>query len=84
MQNDTLFWIVMDANSTSAQGVQDDGEGYNKVLIRLSAKDEMQIKGVKQNLLFQGTVILQIHECTNIQKYSEKGNVKGMNKGMKI
>ena len=29
-------------------------------------------------------MILQIHECTNIRKYSEKGNVKGMNKGIKI
>ena len=28
--------------------------------------------------------MLQIHECTNIRKYSEKGNVKGMNKGIKI
>ena len=82
--NDTMFWIVIDANSTSAQGVQDDGEGYNEVLIWLSAEDEMWIEGVKYNLLFWGTVILQIHECTNIRKYSEKGNVKGMNKGIKI
>ena len=35
-------------------------------------------------MLFRGTVILQIHECTNIRKYSEKGNVKGMKKGIKI
>ena len=45
--NDTMFRIVMDANSTSAQGVQDDGEGYNKVLLQLLAEDEMRIKGVK-------------------------------------
>ena len=35
-------------------------------------------------MLFPSTVILQIHECTNIRKYSEQGNVKGMNKGIKI
>ena len=74
----------MNVNSTSAQGVQDDGEDYNEVLIQLSAEDEMRIEGVKQNLLFQSTAILQIHECTNIRKYLEKGNVKGMNKGIKI
>ena len=38
--NDTMFWIVIDTNSMSAQGVQDDGEGYNEVLIQLSAKDK--------------------------------------------
>ena len=37
----------MDANSMSAHGVQDDGEGYNEVLIWLSAEDEIRIKGVK-------------------------------------
>ena len=31
--NDTMFPIVMDANSMSAQGVQDNGEGYNELLI---------------------------------------------------
>ena len=30
------------------------------------------------------TVILQIHEYTNIRKYSEKGRVKDMNEGTKI
>ena len=44
----------------------------------------MWIEGVKWNLLFWSSVILQIHECTNIRKYSEKGNVKGMTKGTKI
>ena len=29
-------------------------------------------------------MILQIHECTAIQKYLEKGNVKGMNNSIKI
>ena len=45
--NDTMFWIVIDVNSMSAQGVQDDGEGYSEVLIQLSAEDEMWIEGVK-------------------------------------
>ena len=27
---DAMFWVVMDANNTSAHGVQDDGEGYNE------------------------------------------------------
>ena len=45
--NDTMFRIVIDANSTSAQGVQDDGEGYNEVQIRLSGEDKMRIEGVK-------------------------------------
>ena len=33
MRNDMMFQIVMDANSTSTHGVQDDGEGYNEELI---------------------------------------------------
>ena len=74
----------MDVNNMSAHSVQDDGKGYNEVLIWLSAEDEMWIEGVKYNLLFRNTVILQIHECTSIWKHSEKGNVKGMNKGIKI
>ena len=45
--NDMMFRIVKDANSMSAQGVQDDGEGYNEVLMPLSAEDEMRIEGVK-------------------------------------
>ena len=42
-----MLQIVMDANSTSAHSVQDDGKGYNEVLIWLSAEDEMRIEGVK-------------------------------------
>ena len=42
-----MLQIVMDANSTSTHGVQDDGEGYNEELIWLSAKDKMRIEGVK-------------------------------------
>ena len=57
-----------DVNDTSAHDVQDNGEGYNKVLIQLSAEDKLQIAGWSRTLLFWSTVI---HECTNIQKYSE-------------
>ena len=32
-------------NDTSAHDVQDNGEGYNKVLIPLSAEDKLQIAG---------------------------------------
>ena len=53
MWNDTMFQIVIDANSTSAQGVQDDGEGYNKVLIWLSAEDKMQIEGWSRTSYFE-------------------------------
>ena len=31
--NDMMFWVVVDANNMSAHGVQDDGEGYNELLI---------------------------------------------------
>ena len=58
-------------NDMSAHVVQDNGEGYNKVLIQLSAEDKMQIAGWSRTFLSWSTVILQIHECTNIQKYSE-------------
>ena len=34
-----MFPVVVDANGMSAHSVQDDSEGYNKVLIWLSAKD---------------------------------------------
>ena len=37
--NDTMVWVVGDANNVSAHGVQDDGEGYNEALIQLSAED---------------------------------------------
>ena len=58
---------VNDVNDTSAHDVQDSGEG----LIQLSAEDKLQIAGWSITLLFWSTVILQIRECTNIQKYSE-------------
>ena len=45
--NDTMFQIVVDANKMSAHGVQDNGEGYNEVLICLSANNKMRIEGVK-------------------------------------
>ena len=38
---DMMFRVVMDVNNMSAHGVQDNGEGYNEVLIRLSAEDKM-------------------------------------------
>ena len=31
--NDTMFQVVVDANNMRAHAVQDDGKGYNKVLI---------------------------------------------------
>ena len=62
---------VNDVNYTSAHDVQDNGEGHNKVLIQLSAEDKLQIAGSSRTLLLWSTVILQICECTNIQKYSE-------------
>ena len=58
-------------NDTSAHDVQDNGEGYDKLLIQFSAEDKMQIAGWSRTLLFWSTVILQICECTNIQKHSE-------------
>ena len=45
--NDAMFWVVVYVNSMSAHSVPDDNEGYNKVLIRLSAEDKIWIKGVK-------------------------------------
>ena len=39
----------MDANDMSVHSVQDDGEGYNKVLIQLSAEDEKNNVQHKQN-----------------------------------
>ena len=31
--NDTMLQVVVDANNTSAHSVQDNGKGYNEVLI---------------------------------------------------
>ena len=42
-----MLQVIVDANDTSAHGVQDDGKGYNEVLIWLSAEDELWIEGVK-------------------------------------
>ena len=72
-------------NDTSAHDVQDNGEGYNKVLIPLSAGDKMQIAGWSRTLLFWSTVILELHECT--YKYSKifrNSNLHAMNKTTKI
>ena len=62
---------VNDVNDTSAHDVQDNGEGHNKVMVQLWAEDKLQIAGWSRILLYWSTAILQIHECTNIQKYSE-------------
>ena len=40
-------------------------------MIQLSTEDEMYIEEWSQTFLFWSTVILQIDECTNIQKHSE-------------
>jgi len=55
----------------SAHGMQDNGEGYNEMLNRLSAEDEMRIEGWSMTCYFKSTVTLQVHGCTNIRKYSE-------------
>ena len=44
-KRETNIWLVCKANVTSAHGVQDNGEGYNEMLNRLSAEDEMRIEG---------------------------------------
>ena len=75
---------VNDVNDTSAHDVQDNGEGYNKVLIQLSAEDKLQISGWSRTLLFWSTVILQIRECTNIHKIFRNSNLNGMNESTKI
>jgi len=40
-KRETNIRLVCNANVMSAHGVQDDGEGYNEMLNRLSAEDEM-------------------------------------------
>jgi len=44
-KHETNIRLVCNVNVTSAHGMQDDGKGYNEMLNRLSAKDEMQIEG---------------------------------------
>jgi len=44
-KRETNIRLVCNANVMSAHGVQDDGEGYNEMLNRLSAEDEMRIEG---------------------------------------
>ena len=79
-----MLQIVVDANNTSAHGVQDDGKGYNKVLIWLSAEDwKCELRGEVE------LVILKCCDTTNtwVYKYSNifrKGNLKGMNWSRKI
>jgi len=51
--------------------MQDNGGGYNKELNQLSAEDNMQIEGWSRTCYSKTTLILQVHECTNIWKYLE-------------
>ena len=44
-KHETNIRLVCKVNVTSAHSVQDDGEGYNEMLNRLSAEDEMRIEG---------------------------------------
>ena len=44
-KRETNIRLVCNTNVTSAHGMQDDGEGYNEMLNRLSAEDEMRIEG---------------------------------------
>jgi len=69
---ETNIQLVCNANVMSAHGMQDDGEGYNEMLNRLSAKDEMRIEGWSTTSYFKTIVLLQVHGHTNIRKYSEK------------
>ena len=41
----TKVWIIVVVNDVSAQGVQEDGEGYDKVLRQLSAKMRCELRG---------------------------------------
>ena len=44
-KHETNIRLVRNANVMSAHGVQDDGEGYNEMLNRLSAEYKMRIEG---------------------------------------
>jgi len=71
-KRETNIRLVCNTNVTSAHGMQDDGEGYNEMLNRLSAEDEMRIEGWSTTCYFETIVLLQVHGHTNIRKYSEK------------
>jgi len=71
-KRETNIRLVCNMNVTSAHGMQDDGEGYNEMLNRLSAGDEMRIEGWSTTCYFETIVLLQVHGHTNIRKYSEK------------
>ena len=64
------FQIIVDTNNTSAHGAQDDGEGYNKVLIWLSAEDEMQIEGWSRTCYFE---VLWYYKYMNVQIFKNIG-----------
>ena len=42
---DTRFQIVVDANNMSAHSVQDNGKGYNEVLMQYQLKTKCELKG---------------------------------------
>jgi len=44
-KRETNIQLVCNVNVTSAHGMQDNGEGYYKMLNQLSAGDKMRIKG---------------------------------------
>jgi hypothetical protein len=58
---------VDDANDTSAHDVQDEGEGYDEVLNRLSAEDEMRNVGEVRLIISK---LLQT-TSTGVYKYSK-------------
>jgi len=70
-KHETNIRLVCNTNVTSAHSVQDDGKGYNEMLNRLSAGDEMRIEGWSITSYFKTIVLLQVHGHTNIRKYSE-------------
>ena len=75
-KRETNIWLVCNANVTSAHGVQDDGEGYNEMLNRLSAEDEMQIEGWSTTCYFETILLLQVHGHTKVRNMKHKRNKK--------
>jgi hypothetical protein len=76
--------IVDDANDTSAHDVQDEGESLRRSAESIISRRRDAKCGVKYDLLFRNYCRLQVQECTNIRKYSEKGNMKDMKQKTKI
>ena len=72
---------VNDVNNTSAHDIQDNGEGYNKVLIQLSAEGKMQIAGWSRTLKYCDTINTWMYKYSKIFRNS---NLNAMNKTTKI